>query len=719
MTRKLTRWTWCAVAAAIALGLLLGSCTSDAPPPEGAYGDAEREALEALAREAREPGSAVAQARESGKRVIVIGIDGMDWTISRRLMKEGRLRNFKALADAGGFSALLSSMPPQSPVAWSNFITGMDSGGHGIYDFVHRYEDSYLPHFSTSDVAPAAQRIRVLGIPLQNRVDVPFTDYVLPFKGGEPLNLRKGVAFWEILEAAGIGTTIFRLPANFPPIESATGLSEAMSGLGTPDILGTYGTFSFYTTAPWPGSEDVGGGNIYPVEVVDNVVRSSLRGPVNDFLDYDGIAERTGSRVRYEDKKALLDFEVFIDPVHAVAKVVVGGSEVILSQGEFSGWIEIDFDMVPHMVGVNGLVRFYLKSVRPEFELYATPIQINPANQALPITEPPGYGDELVDGLGFFYTQGMPEDTKALEHTVFGNAEFSAQAMLVFEERKRALEYHLQRFDEGLLFFYFSSLDQGTHAMWRCMDPDHPAHVPDEDEAYASFIDELYMQFDQVLARVQEDVDENTTLILLSDHGFAAWYRKFHLNRWLLDEGYLALKAGVRPESVEWLLGVDWSETRAYSIGINGLYLNVEGREGQGIVEAGPEADALIDEIAEKLEAVIDPTNGQRAVVRAYKSKEFYHGPLVDAAPDIVVGYGWGYRGSDESAGGAIGDTVLEDNMNKWSGDHCADYHHVPGVLFSNRAVTSDAPALYDLAPTILAEFGIEKMSWMIGEPVF
>jgi predicted AlkP superfamily phosphohydrolase/phosphomutase len=610
-------------------------------------------------------------------------------------------------------------MPPQSPVAWSNFITGMDSGGHGIYDFVHRYADSYLPHFSTSDVASAAQRIRVLGIPIRNRVVVPFTDYVLPFQGGQPLNLRKGVAFWEILEAAGIGTTIFRLPANFPPVESATGLSTAMSGLGTPDILGTYGTFSFFTTDPWPGSDDVSGGSVHPVEVVDNVVRASIKGPVNEFLDYDRIADRTGSRVAYDDRKARLDFEVFIDPVHAVAKIVIGGSEAILTEGEFSDWMEIDFEMVPHMVGVNGVVRFYLKSVRPEFELHASPIQINPANQALPITEPPEYGQELVDELRHFYTQGMPEDTKALESAVFGNAEFAAQATLVLEERKRALEYHLQRFDEGLLFFYFSSLDQGTHAMWRCMDPDHPAHIPDEDEAYASFIDELYMQFDQVLARVLEDVDENTTLIILSDHGFAAWYRKVHLNRWLLDEGYLALKPGVRPEDVEWLLGVDWSKTRAYSIGINGLYLNVKGREGQGIVEPGPEADALVDEIAEKLEGVIDPENGQRAVVRAYKSREFYHGPLVETAPDIVVGYGWGYRGSEESAGGAIGSAVLEDNLNKWSGDHCADYMHVPGVLFSNKIIAAEAPALYDLAPTILAEFGIGTMDWMIGAPVF
>jgi len=204
---------------------------------------------------------------------------------------------------------------------------------------------------------------------------------------------------------------------------------------------------------------------------------------------------------------------------------------------------------------------------------------------------------------------------------------------------------------------------------------------------------------------------------VLSDHGFAPYYRKFHLNRWLYDEGYLALKPGVRPENVEWLLGIDWSQTRAYGIGINALYVNMEGREAQGIVPAR-EAEELIDELAAKLETVRDPKNDQRVVVKAYKSSEFYNGPYQKTAPDIIMGYGWGFRGSDKTAGGGVGLDWITDNEDEWSGDHCMDYHHVSGVLFANKPITHEQPSLYDMAPTILAEFGISKRNWMVGKSV-
>ncbi len=715
MTRR--RATALGTAALLALAIALAGCTADVPEQSG-LSDEERAALASLGYV--ETGAVAAgEDGDHGHRVIVLGIDGMDWLISSRMMDEGRLPHFKALADAGGFRPLLSSIPPQSPVAWSNFITGTDPGGHGIFDFMHRKTESYLPYLSTSEVAAPPEKARILGIPVRNRFALPFTDYVFPVAGGGTLNLRRGVAFWQILEAAGIPCTIFKLPANFPPVPSEKGLTRSISGLGTPDILGTYGTFGYYTTEEWEGRTDLGGGYVYEVDLEDDVIRSKLYGPPNDFKDYEKIEERRGSRVPYSEKKVGIDFEVYVDPENPVAKIVVDDTETVLAEGEFSDWVELEFKMVPGVVTVSGIARFFLKSVHPEFGLYVSPVQINPANQALPITEPPGYGKELVDELGYFYTQGMAEDTKALEHGIFGNAEFAQQAKIVLAERSKAYDYELERFDEGLLYFYFSSLDQSTHAMWRCMDPSHPAYVAETDAAFADFIELLYMEFDRVLEKTLEKVDENTTLIVLSDHGFAPWYRAFHLNRWLLDEGYLVLKDGVDPDRVEWLLGVDWSKTRAYGLGINGLYVNLKGRESQGIVQPGPEADALVDEIAGKLETVRDPKTNQRVVVRAYKARETYHGPYVEAAPDIIVGYGWGYRGSDQTASGQIRPEILEDNTNKWSGDHCADYHHVPGVLFSNRPIELEHPALFDLAPTILAEFGIGKMPWMVGRPVF
>ncbi|MCD4689852.1 alkaline phosphatase family protein, partial [bacterium] len=518
---------------------------------------------------------------------------------------------------------------------------------------------------------------------------------------------------------AGVPCTIFKIPSNFPPVLSEKGTTKSISGMGTPDILGTYGTFSFYTTDPWPGSDDVSGGHIYPVRVVDGIVNAKLYGPPNDFKDYERIEERTGVSVPYSEKKVSVDFVVYVDSENPVAKVVIGDEEVLLTEGEFSEWVEVDFEMVPMAVTVSGIARFLLKQTHPEFELYVTPVQINPANQVLPITDPPEYGAELVDAVGYFYTQNMPEDTKALEHGVFDNADFAKQSGIVFDERLRAFWHEYSQFEEGLLYFYFGSLDQCSHAMWRCMDPAHPAYDPMEDAEFADYIEGLYLKFDDILAEVLDALDENTTLIVLSDHGFAPWYREFHLDRWLYDEGYLVLKPGVDPSRVEWLLGVDWSRTRAFGMGINALYVNLRGREAQGIVNPGEEADALVDEIAAKLEAIRDPKTDALVIVRAYKAADVYHGPYSDTAPDIIVGYGRGYRGSDQTASGQVPPEVITDNTKKWSGDHCADYRHVPGVLFTNRAITHEMPSLYDMAPTILGEFGIEKRSWMIGRSVF
>jgi predicted AlkP superfamily phosphohydrolase/phosphomutase len=699
--------------AAIVVG---AGCSSGISQDEG-LSDADREALASLGYVAGEVESRGGLPEH--KRVLVLGIDGMDYLITTRLLDEGKLPTFRKLAEEGGFSPLLSSIPPQSPVAWSNFITGADPGGHGIFDFMHRTPENYFPYLSTSQVVHPPEKARFLGIPVRNRFAVPFTDYVLPIAGGGTLNLRRGVAFWQVLEAAGVPCTIFKIPSNFPPVPSARGLVKSISGMGTPDILGTYGTYAFYTTDPFEGYESVGGGYVYPVEVEEGVVRAKLYGPPNDFKDYKKIAERIGTEIPYQQKKVTIDFEVYVDPENPVAKLIVGDREVLLTEGEFSDWVELEFVMVPHMVNVSGLARFLLKSTHPEFELYVTPVQINPANQILPITDPSEYGKELVDAVGQFYTQNMPEDTAALNHGVFGNAEFVKQSTIVFNERLACFEYELADFDEGLLYFYFGSLDQSTHAMWRCMDPSHPAYDPEKDPEFADFLERLYMKFDDVLARAMEKVDERTTLIVLSDHGFAPFYREFHLNRWLYDEGYLVLKPGTRPGGVEYLFGVDWSRTRAYGLGINALYVNLAGREGQGIVRSGPEADALVDEIAEKLEKLIDEKNGQRIVVKAYKAREVYHGPYVESAPDIIMGYGWGYRGSDSTATGEIPDVLVEDNTNKWSGDHCADYHHVPGILFSNKPIVHEEPSLYDLAPTILGEFGIARRDWMVGRSVF
>lgn len=663
------------------------------------------------------------------KRVIILGIDGVDYRLMNQYIDEGRLPNFRKLRDAGGFFPLTTSMPPQSPVAWSNFITGQNSGGHGIFDFLHRNPNNYIPFASTAEVKAAQGGARFLGIPLPDALPLPFSDYIMPLGSATTENLRHGKAFWEILEDHGVECVINRIPANFPPIG---GGAVTLSGMGTPDIQGTNGTYSFYTNNPPPDYKAATGGKIFVTDVVDGVAKSKLYGPPNDFIDYDSVQRRTGRRVAYQDKKASIPFEVYVDAENAVAKLLIDEHEIFLEEGVITPWYEVTFSLLPtppgvgwawhNVVSVKGLVRFCLTSAHPDFGLYISPVQISPVHPAVPISTPPEYAADLAKAVGPYYTQGMPQDTRALEMDIFGNAGYAQQLDIILEEEMRIAEYELQRFEKGVLFLYWTAIDQTGHVMWRTLagQEDHPAYEAALDDPFKDYYPTLYTRFDDYIGKVMRDyVDDNTYLIIMSDHGFASWKRAFDLNRWLYDNGYLALQPGVAPSSVEFLAGVDWNNTKLYSIGINGLYVNQIGREKHGIVPPGPATDELIARVVTELEAVVDPTTNVHPVSKAYVSKEIYSGPYLDIGPDIVVGYRRGYRASDESAAGEVSSAVLSDNTRRWSGDHCQDYRELPGVLFTNFPVRKPDPALVDLAPTLLKIYGIDPTPEMIGRPVF
>jgi predicted AlkP superfamily phosphohydrolase/phosphomutase len=622
-------------------------------------------------------------------KVIILGIDGMDPQLLRQFIREGKMPNFKRLAEQGSFRELTTSIPPQSPVAWSNLITGMNAGGHGIFDFIHRDPKTMQLYFSTSRVEGPKHSIH-LG------------NWVIPLGGGSADQLRHGTAFWEILDQHGVPNSIFRIPANFPPVPAK---GKTLSGMGTPDLRGTYGTFSFYTDDPTAASGSVEGGQIIPVQVDNYKVMASLIGPDNTF--------RKGSPPANEP------FAVAVDPLEAVAAFKVQGKEFVLREGEWSGWIPVEFQLVPFFGNVKGMCRFYLKQAHPRFQLYVSPINIDPADPALPISTPSSYSRDLSDEAGEYYTQGIAEDTKALSDGALDDKEYLQQAHTVLAEHRRIFDAEFPKFRQGVFFFYFSSLDLNSHMMWRLMDAKHPEYNAGLATRYGSAIADFYQQIDQVLGVVLPRLDENTTLLVLSDHGFAPYYRSFNLNTWLLNNGYIKLKGDANADSTDPLPNVDWSQTRAYGLGLNGLYLNLRGREANGIVAPGAEADALIKEINEKLLALRDPQTGSPVMTRMDVAAEVYRGPYSHTGPDVLVGYNRGYRAGWKTILGAFPPDVFEDNTNPWSGDHCMDYTLVPGVLLSNRNIAAQAPALTDIAPTILAEFGIAKPSDMMGQSVF
>ena len=625
----------------------------------------------------------------SDQRLIILGIDGMDPQLLHRFMREGKMPNFAKLEAQGDFRQLTTSIPPQSPVAWSNLITGMNAGGHGIFDFIHRDPKTLGLYFSASRVEGPKHAIH-LG------------SWAIPLGGGSAEQLRKGVAFWQLLDQHGIPNTIFRIPSNFPPV-SAKG--KTLSGMGTPDLRGTYGTFSFYTDDPAAVAGAVEGGQIIPVQVENSRVIANLIGPDNSF--------------RKRSPAAVEPFSVAVDPLESVAKVTVQGREFVLREGEWSDWIHVEFQLIPFLANVKGMCRFYFKQAHPRFQLYVSPINIDPADPALPISTPSSYSRFLTDEAGEFHTQGIAEDTKALSDGVLDDDEYLRQAQTVLAEHRRIFDAEFPKFHQGVFFFYFSSLDLNSHMFWRLIDPKHPEYDATLAAQNGSAIEDFYEQMDQVLGEVLPRLNDHTTLLVLSDHGFAPYYRSFNLNTWLLDNGYVKLKNDANRNSSEPLANVDWTQTRAYGLGLNGLYLNWRGRESNGIVEPGTAADSLIAEIRAKLLAVQDPKSKQPVITRVDLASEAYAGPYAREGPDLIVGYNRGYRAGWQTILGAFPPEELEDNTNPWSGDHCMDYTLVPGVLLSNRKMAAEAPALTDIAPTILAEFGIAKTKGMIGQSVF
>ena len=626
---------------------------------------------------------------QGDKKVIVLGVDGMDPQLLRRYMDAGLMPNFERLARQGSFRELTTSTPAQSPVAWSNLITGMNAGGHGIFDFIHRDPKTMELYFSTSRVTPPRHVLH-------------FGSWNLPLSGGVAEQLRQGTAFWQVLDQHNIPNSLYRMPANFPPVP---GRGLALSGMGVPDLRGTYGTFTFYTDDASFAAGAVEGGEIVPVNVDHSIVRAALIGPDNSF--------RKGS------PPALLPFSVAIDPLDPVARIALGDEQMVLREGEWSGWVHVRFAMAPLVPAVQGICRFYVKQLHPRFELYVSPINIAPSAPALPIANPEHLSIELAEQLGEFYTQGIAEDTKALSAGVLNDDEFLVQDRAVFNDERRIFKQQFANFHQGFFFYYFSSLDLTSHMFWRLIDPHHPAYDAEMAKRNGGALSWFYGQIDQVLGEIVAHLDDNTTLLVLSDHGFAPYERSFNLNTWLAQNGYLAILPG-KGEAPEANLGnIDWQHTRAYGLGLNGLYLNRMGREQHGTVPPGKAAAALAAEIRTRLLAVRDPANSQQAITRVDVAGIAYQGPEAAAGPDLLVGYNRGYRVGWGSILGGVSSEAFEDNTNAWSGDHCIDPSLVPGILLSNHKIQATAPALTDIAPTILGEFAIVPADGMMGHSVF
>jgi predicted AlkP superfamily phosphohydrolase/phosphomutase len=365
-------------------------------------------------------------------------------------------------------------------------------------------------------------------------------------------------------------------------------------------------------------------------------------------------------------------------------------------------------------------VRFYVQGWDGEhLDLYCTPINIDPGNPAMPISHPFVYSIYLAKMQGPFATLGLAEDTWALNERVIDEEAFLKQAWLYYEERKKHLWEVMDKTKKGFVTVVFDTSDRISHMFYRTLDPTHPANVGKEVERWKSVIPDTYAKMDELVGEVAKKIEgePDTVLMVISDHGFTNFRRGVNLNTWLKDHGYLFLKDG-HETSGDWFQHVDWSRTKAFTLGLTGVFINRKGRERQGIVEKS-DLDALCHELKTKLEALRDPATGEPVINEVFLTREIHHGPYADAAPELLIGYHKGFRHSWDCATGSVSRVVFTDNTKSWSGDHCVDPRLVPGVFFCNRKIATDDPALMDMAPTVLDLFGVDIPPYMQGSPLF
>lgn len=605
------------------------------------------------------------------KRLIVLGFDGMDPRITETMMANGELPALQKLKEIGGYCRLKSTIPSMSPVAWSTFQTGVNPGSHNVFDFLTRDKRNYLPGMVSVETISSLKRIWFK----RRRVS-------------EVVLTRKSKPFWKILGDRGVFSTILRVPISYPP-EKLRG--NILSAMCTPDIRGSQGTFMFFSSDP-ARVKAATSGEFVLLDQFEGCFTASIKGPEINSVQSE------------------IKFRIEILEANTAA-VFIQQQKILIKLNQFSDWIKLTFEVSGKLV--SGLSRFLLKEVSPHISLYVSPVNVDPEAPALPISFPRIFSSWMARTIGSFGTLGFLEDTWGRNENALNDQEFIDQLMLNHAERESMLFEVLARVRRGLCICVFDGTDRIQHMFWRYREANHPA-PKENNPKFTRAIEDVYQAMDRVVSKVLSEKRSGDEIIVLSDHGFGSFRRCLNLNFWLMRHGYLVLKPGCSGGN-DYLVDVDWSKTRAFALGITGIYVNRVGRERYGIVTE-LEHSALVKEIAAKLLEIRDPVDDVLAVKKVFLAKEVYRGLYTDEAPDLILGYSDGYRVSWESVTGSIESTLFSDNLKSWSGDHHIYPDDVPGILFTSVKLNKDSPSLIDLAPTILKLFGVRPPAYMEGE---
>jgi len=686
------------------------------------------------------PGSvAVARADAPGpSKVIVLGFDGADARLVERWMDEGKLPHLDRLRKEGVFAPLTPTNPPQTPVSWSTFATGLDPGKHEVFDFLKRDADTYAPDFAmmspskkpflfgernpvylalvaallvlllAAGVSALLRRFRIgllVGLGAAAAVFFAARGFVaenIPAEQPTAINHRKGTPFWQALADAGVHSTVIRVPQTFPPDDNPGG--RLLAGLGVPDIRGTFGTYTIYTSEPFQVAENTEKGGkvvILDVEPGDRSVETIVYGPFNKMFD--------------EPPEIHLPLKVEMDWPNRSVKLEVSGQEVTLQEHEWSDFVRFEFP-IRQVVKIHGIARFYLLEMGPSLKLYLQAINLDPTSPGVPITYPKGFAKEIYGKIGLWKTLGWALDTWALDEGVTTEKVFAEDVDFTVDKFEKIMDNFIDNPKDRLYVQVFYFTDRAGHMFWRFLDPRNPAFDPEKAGVWGEYILQSYQRMDRIVGRAREKLPPDGVFIVCSDHGFSTWRHSVNLNTWLVRNGFMALKGqGDQMMTLDDLFvegtfwpNVDWQRTRAYALGLGAVYINLLGREREGIVTPGAEYDALCAEIKEKMEAWVDTATGERPVHRVYHRAEMYSDFDPQLIPDLRAANNFGYRVSWQTSLGGIPRDLIESHKMAWSGDHCSlDPDLVKGIFLCNRPIKTAEPNIRDMFPTLLELFSV------------
>jgi predicted AlkP superfamily phosphohydrolase/phosphomutase len=618
-------------------------------------------------------------------QVVVLGFDGMSPDLAAKWMQEGKLPNFARLAQTGTFAKLGTTNPPESPVAWASFATGLNPGGTGIYDFLARDPETYLPR-----------------IALVAKQKPEFLFGLIPIKGPKVTNERHGTPFYESAADDGFKTTVLRMPLEFPPTPVPGG--KLMAGLGVPDARGTWGTFFYFASnlAKEQAGNTEFGGKLVRLEMNGGSAKSEISGPVDPTAD--------------EYKRISIPVGFQVSPDGNSVTIQLDGQMETVADRHWSKWFNEKFP-INLFLSVHTISRFYVLETSPELRIYMCPLNIDPKDPALPVTYPAGWSKQLAQKWGDFKTLGWWHDTWALNEERIGEGVFLQDTYHTMDTLTKMVLDQLKNHPPSLMVAIYTSTDSVQHMFWRLTDPTSPRYDAALAKKYGDAILQVYQAADKVVGEVEKNMKPGGTLIIVSDHGFHAFNYGFNTNTWLVKNGYMVLKnpeAQEKEYSLESLYShgsffpnVDWSRTRAYALGLGQIYLNIYGRERYGIIEPGQQAHQVEEDIRSKLLAYRDPRTNKPVLEDVFLGSDIDHGPYAKEAPDLQLNFEPGYRTSWETSLGAIPPGIVVPNMRKWSGDHCAsDPKNTHAILFINRKLDSSDPSIMDVAPTVLKLLG-------------